>query len=400
MRRELRRWTPTRALLVLVVAGVRAADAFAWELGVNAQGDLAASRSIDSSGSTFYSPQHWSSASVDPELLVFNAPELEFGAVSDLDLRSMECPGGAPSAEELRHAESSQGVTGESLPSAAVPPAPTPLSCNGVSFDKIRWKAYLRRGVLHMVRAAGEGGRKHPLFRVSWLNTTVLRTQSSTRGRGMELSELVRFRHLLLAMCDITGLAWKIRLEDGAVFQRFAIADGNGEVSKPFKIEWATRKNDLLVVGSVGKSYMDPETGEFYDRNSEWIKTLDTRGGIHNADWGHVYSALRTAANVSGPGYLWHEAVEWDALSQRWLFLPRKRGLRSAYHPERDETMGTNVLLLADERFQTIVARTVGPLEPEFGFSALRRVPGQRDAFMALKVKEVGDEVRTVRPTV
>ena len=66
------------------------------------------------------------------------------------------------------------------------------------------------------------------------------------RNRSMELSELVRYNHLLLAMCDITGLVFKIREADGKIFQRWALADGNGEVNRPFKSEWATVKDGLL----------------------------------------------------------------------------------------------------------------------------------------------------------
>jgi len=103
----------------------------------------------------------------------------------------------------------------------------------------------------------------------------------------MELSELVRFNRNFFAMCDMTGIIWKalpalpplrtprhlhqhamhrclplpylvgcpleVVPEDGRVYQRYAIADGNGDETKPFKIEWATVKDHVLWVGSVGK---------------------------------------------------------------------------------------------------------------------------------------------------
>ena len=37
-----------------------------------------------------------------------------------------------------------------------------------------------------------------------------------------------------------------------------------------------------------------------------------------------MYQALRKASNTSYPGYLWHEAVHWDARNRRWIILPRK----------------------------------------------------------------------------
>lgn len=93
-------------------------------------------------------------------------------------------------------------------------------------------------------------------MRLSWEAVTTLRTHTATKNRSMELSELVRFRHLLFGMCDYTGLVFKIRAKDGAVFQRNAIADGNGEEPKPFKTEWATVKDGQLYVGSVGKAWI------------------------------------------------------------------------------------------------------------------------------------------------
>lgn len=52
---------------------------------------------------------------------------------------------------------------------------------------------------------------------------------------------MCRFGSLLLAFCDYTGLVWKIS-RDLQVFQRWALADGDGNEPKPFKAEWATEK--------------------------------------------------------------------------------------------------------------------------------------------------------------
>lgn len=85
-------------------------------------------------------------------------------------------------------------------------------------------------------------------------NFTELQASTARNGRSMELSELLRYRHLLLAFCDYTGLVWKIRMEDGRVFQRYAIADGDGNQPNPFKIEWATvkvRMNECFFFSSI-----------------------------------------------------------------------------------------------------------------------------------------------------
>ncbi len=83
----------------------------------------------------------------------------------------------------------------------------------------------------------------------------MLQTDVNRRGRSLELSEIVRFQHRLLAMCDYTGLVWKLRL-DGGCFQRWALADGDGNHAKPFKSEWATTKGDYLFVGSNGLEWI------------------------------------------------------------------------------------------------------------------------------------------------
>jgi len=71
----------------------------------------------------------------------------------------------------------------------------------------------------------------------------------------MELSELLYHEGKLFGFCDVTGLVWKIRPEDGAVFQRWAIADGDGDQPRPFKSEWATERDDLIWVGSMGRPF-------------------------------------------------------------------------------------------------------------------------------------------------
>ena len=90
----------------------------------------------------------------------------------------------------------------------------------------------------------------------------------------MELSELIKSRHSkrILAMCDYTGIVSILQFmhlfqtqlncpkiyeisSAGKVFQRHAVADGNGRDPKPFKIEWATEKGDLLYLGSTGKEW-------------------------------------------------------------------------------------------------------------------------------------------------
>jgi hypothetical protein len=146
----------------------------------------------------------------------------------------------------------------------------------------------------------------------------------------------------------------------------------------------------------MGRPYVD-EHGVALHRNSEWVKTVDENGRIENHDWGSVYSTLRKAAGVTQAGYLWHEGVHWDEEYRRWVFLPRKRSMTLTYSEKADEIRGTNIVLIASEDFEDVtVVEGVGPWEPKYGFSTIRKVPGSSDVFMAVKVKEIGEDVHSV----
>jgi soluble calcium-activated nucleotidase 1 len=269
--------------------------------------------------------------------------------------------------------------------------------------DKFEWKSYLKRGSI--VRAS-----THPeTFTVRWdkaLDRTLI-SDISRKNRSMELSELVSYNHLLLGMCDYTGIVYKIKKEEGKVFQRHLIADGNGEETKPFKIEWATVKDGLLYVGSFGLEWI--EKGEIKHRNPEWVKTISPDGTIENFDWHPVYLAMRSATNTTFPGYLWQEAVHWDPRMRKWLFLPRKATNGIMYDPVSDERKGTDLIILANEDFTDIDvkrfkatastsrdARHALYESPEYGFTSVRKLPGSDGLFVATKVREIGDNTHTV----
>lgn len=84
---------------------------------------------------------------------------------------------------------------------------------------------------------------------------------------------------------------------------------------------------------------------------------------------------LRRATGTEFPGYLTHEAVVFNHYTRHWVFLPRKAS-REAYDDAADEYRGTNLLLLVPEDFSNVTVLTVGPLEPEWGFSSIALVPG------------------------
>ena len=306
--------------------------------------------------SALYFPSHVRrQTSIDRGALLFRENEYDFAIVTDLDLASRDP-------------------------------------------QKFEWTSYLRQGSLVRVT---EGDEFAAHFALRWEEGTPLplRSQTAMRNRSMELSELVRFNHLLLGFCDITGMVFKIIANGpraGDTYLRHAIADGDGDRPKPFKTEWATVKDGELWLGSPGLEWVLPG-GKVLHHNPMWVKVMSALGSIENVDWRPVYQALRSAVNATSPGYLWHEAVHWDPLARRWLFLPRKASLHGlGYDPVTDERMGSNLALVCSEDFREIRVLRVGPLEPEWGFTSVRKVPGTADVYLATKVREiVGEPSRT-----
>ncbi|KAL6064806.1 Soluble calcium-activated nucleotidase 1 [Balamuthia mandrillaris] len=244
------------------------------------------------------------------------------------------------------------------------------------------WHAFMKKGLL--IRNARAN------FTIQWEDTIRLTSSTAHKNRSMELSELAKFKGKLLAMCDYTGIVYQI--SDSRMFQRHALADGNGKEPKPFKTEWATVKDDLLYLGSIGKEWV--VDGKMVHYNPQWVKTVDKNGHINNYDWGANYQALRQHTNTTYPGYLSHEAVEWHPGLRKWLFLPRKASENISYDEATDERMATNLLLMASEDFSQVESVRVGPLLPEAGFTSMKLVPDTNE-IIALRAMEVGSTTKT-----
>jgi len=255
--------------------------------------------------------------------------------------------------------------------------------------NKFSWHSLLHRGVLRW--SPSEGKER---YSIEWLDTKKLTSVLAVKNRSMELSDIINFNGKLLAMCDITGVIFEVDKQKGQAYQKFVLADGNGEVTKPFKSEWATIKDGELLIGSMGREWVN-DKGEVEHFDPQWIKSINPDGRVEHRNWRPFFEAVRVVAKTTSPGYLWHEAIIWDAELRKWLILPRKASETEPYTPESDETRGTNMLLLASEDFTQIEVVRIGPVEPEWGFAALRKVPGTNDTYAALKVLEVGQRTET-----
>lgn len=269
----------------------------------------------------------------------------------------------------------------------------------------------------------------------------------SLKGRGMELSELVTFNGRMLTFDDRTGLVFE--LKENKALPWVLLMDGLGNTGKGFKSEWATVKDEVLYVGSMGKEWTT-SAGDFVSFDPMYVKAVTMTGEVrfrlfdqrisqdfnvfnhlryfelasdfqvHHLNWIENYQALRTALGIEWPGYLLHESASWSPINRKWYFLPR-RCSKERYNETKvspvticvcnfrfyfnifwffasfqDELMGCNKLISADENFRKVEAVTLPPYKPTFGFSSFKFVPGSNDnVIVALLSEEYNGKTAT-----
>lgn len=204
-------------------------------------------------------------------------------------------------------------------------------------------------------------------------------------GRGAEFSELALFGGRLLAFDDRTGLVCEVRAGHQLIPRQILMTGSGDEAFKGFKGEWATLKDDRLIVGSHGKK-----------PSEEWVKSLDRDYRVQSRDWREPYRRMRAAVGVEGTdGYVVHEAAEWHPEHGRWYFFPRKISHEPFDEPRDERERGGNTLISADEEFADVRTLTVGERTPERGVSSFKIVPGHPDECVGLKSVEIGDTTET-----
>ena len=115
------------------------------------------------------------------------------------------------------------------------------------------------------------------------------------------------------------------QLKDNKVYPRHILADGDGNQSKGFKIEWATVKEESLYVGSQvsrrafcgslssvlymgellilscnvssgrtqqGKEFIDAATGEVVSEGNFFVKRIDENGKLVHENWKKRYNLV------------------------------------------------------------------------------------------------------------
>ncbi|KAJ1372103.1 hypothetical protein KIN20_034172 [Parelaphostrongylus tenuis] len=216
-----------------------------------------------------------------------------------------------------------------------------------------------------------------------------LTTTLNVKGRAMELSDLADFNGRLVSPDDKTGMLYEIR--DNKAIPWLFLNSGPGDTTKGMKAEWVTTRGAYLYVGGHGKEFT-ADNGTVLDEDDMWIKIISKRGEIKNVNWKKEYRRVRGAVNITLPGYLVHEAVQWSDKHKKWFFLPRKES-QAKFDPIQDEKRGSNLLIIGDEPLKNFEVVRIGKLtNPERGFSAMEFVPGTDDkVIVALKSVEVAN---------
>ncbi|XP_075973782.1 soluble calcium-activated nucleotidase 1 isoform X1 [Anticarsia gemmatalis] len=221
---------------------------------------------------------------------------------------------------------------------------------------------------------------------------TLLTSTYSHKGRGMELSELIVYDGRLLTFDDRSGMVFEIL--NNKMVPWVILIDGNGHVEKGFKSEWATVKDEILYVGSMGKEWTTA-SGEFESYDPMWVKVINIHGEVQHQTWVNQYKSVRSSIGIQWPGYMIHESGVWSPHKQLWHFLPR-RCCHEAYNETKDEVMGCNYLITADPSFKYIHALEITKHEPKHGFSSFKFIPGTNDeAIVALKTTEFEGKTAT-----
>ncbi|KAL0238595.1 hypothetical protein GEMRC1_013068 [Eukaryota sp. GEM-RC1] len=206
----------------------------------------------------------------------------------------------------------------------------------------------------------------------------------------MELSELISFNNKVYSCDDRTGIVYEV-LPNKAL-RRIVLNNGDGDQQTGFKCEWMTVKDGYLYVGSIGKEWTFPKNDTVRNDHTLYIKRISSAGKVTSLPFHDQYQALRQATGTVAPGYLIHEAVAWSNTYRRWFFLPR-RVSKERYNDDDDERRGSNLVIIADEKFQEIEVRAIGPKTPTRGFSSLTILPRRPDTFAVLKSEEVKGKI-------
>lgn len=216
--------------------------------------------------------------------------------------------------------------------------------------------------------------------------SSILSSNINSDGKGMELSELVHFNGNILTFDDKTGTVY--RIIDNQVQVWVTLTSCEGSKNEGFKSEWATVKNEQLYVGSAGYPWTPTDDNETEPHNCgpQWIRIIDKTGKIQNINWKSNYNKVQRGTKCKG--YITHESIVWSDIQKKWFFAPRKCSAE-AFDKDRNNQIGSNILISTDEKFGNINVVEVGELMPSRGISTFKFLPHSDDTIVvALKTFE------------
>ncbi|XP_018329030.1 soluble calcium-activated nucleotidase 1 [Agrilus planipennis] len=261
------------------------------------------------------------------------------------------------------------------------------LDTNSRNNQKNMWVSYYKKGYLSFDHLTNK-------IVVSWDagDPIKLTTSYALKGRGMELSELAVFDGRLLTFDDRTGMVFEIVGNNAIPW--VILLDGDGKKSKGFKSEWATVRNELLYVGSMGKEWTTP-SGEFESNDPQYVKVIAVNGLVQSLKWVDNYERLREILGIHWPGYMIHESGVWSEIHEKWFFLPR-RCSKDPYNETLDEYRGCSWLISADSNFYRTEATQIPTKSKTRGFSSFKFIPDTDDSvIVALRTEELNGSTST-----
>lgn len=134
------------------------------------------------------------------------------------------------------------------------------------------WRSYYKKGYLSYTAAT-----ESIVVSFDKDKAVALDGGYALNGRGMELSELVTFNGRILTFDDRTGLVYEV-IGDKVV-PWIILMDGDGHSAKGFKSEWATVKDEVLFVGSMGKEWTSAN-GDFESYDPMYVKAININGEV------------------------------------------------------------------------------------------------------------------------
>ncbi|GAB0100400.1 hypothetical protein DMENIID0001_164340 [Sergentomyia squamirostris] len=230
-------------------------------------------------------------------------------------------------------------------------------------------------------------------FYVNALGSSIT-TNYAYRGRGAELSELVKFNNKYYTIDDKTGIVFELD-NYGYLIPWAILSNGNGKQEDGFKAEWATVKDDSLYVGSTSIVFNDPKKG--VNDHSVYVKIISDRNIVTHKSWRSNYEKIKKAMKIPDTGFVWHESIIWSQKHKQWIMLPRKCSNEPFSH-ETNEKVGCNKMIIANEKFTDIkiVEIKEKPQDSAAGFSSSKFLPGSDDnIIIALRTVEKDGKTST-----